>query len=131
MIFYHMGGTLYDPQMPEYGKDMKETTLEKLTVNGVTYVKEGSQGAALKPGKRHVVVVDRGWIFAGDREVREDGTIVLTQAFQVLKWSKNGFAGLCADPTAAGATLLKMEQPVEIPQDSEIFRVPVGDAWGL
>lgn len=52
-----------------------ENTIE---INGVTYVR-----ADTKPtGNRAVVVVDRGWVFAGDVE-RKDGFIYLSRALQM------------------------------------------------
>ena len=50
-----------------------------ITVDGIEY-------APVKPtpGTRAVVVVDRGWIFAGD-VTRKDGRILLTNAVHVFK----------------------------------------------
>ena len=45
-----------------------------ITVNGVEYIRADSVPAAKPNGNRAVVVVDRGWIFAGD-VTREDGRI--------------------------------------------------------
>lgn len=105
--------------------------LEKITINGVTYVKEGSVSAAPAPkGKRAVVVVDRGWIFAGDvDETSRPGRIILTRAVHVFSWSGQGFAAMVADPTTK--TDIRKCADVELPSDSEIFRVPVHDGWGI
>jgi len=40
---------------------MQSTNIEVLEVNGVKYIKEGSQVAPPKPGKRAVVVVGDGF----------------------------------------------------------------------
>lgn len=108
---------------------MQSTNIEVLEVNGVKYIKEGSQVAPPKPGKRAVVVVDRGWIFAGD-VTREGGRIKLSRAVHVLSWESVGFAGLIEDVKVAKAKL-KPVADVDMPEGAEIFCVPVGDSWGL
>lgn len=80
-------------------------------------------------GTRAVVVVDRGWIFAGD-VTRENGRIQLANALHVFKWEINGFAGLIADPKKSKADLRAILD-VDIPEGAEVFCVPVPDGWGL
>lgn len=95
---------------------------ETVVVDGVTYVRQ-------KTGNRAVVVVDRGWIFAGD--VREDGgRIRLSRALWVFRWSEVGFAKVVEDPKASGADIRRIDD-VDIPTDAEIFRVAVVPEWGL
>lgn len=79
---------------------------------------------------RAIIVVDRGWIFAGD-VTRENGRIKLDNAVWVFSWSSVGFDGVIADPKNKNVTLRKMPQPVDIPEASEIFCIPVEDGWGL
>jgi hypothetical protein len=98
--------------------------MDEITVNGETYRK-----VTAAPGKRVVLVVDRGWIFAGDLS-EQDGRLKLTRALHIINWQRNGFSGLCADPKAAGAKIDKCAD-VDVPKDCELFRVPVGDSWGL
>ena len=97
--------------------------MENLVINGIEYapVKKNS-------GTRAIVVVDRGWIFAGD-VTREGGRIKLTNALHVFKWESIGFAGMVADPKKAKADLRKVAD-VDIPYAAEIFAVPVPDGWG-
>lgn len=78
-------------------------------------------------GNRAVVVVDRGWIFAGDVR-RENGRIYLSRAVWVFKWDSVGFAAVVADPSKAD---IRHIDDVELPEVSEIFSIPVGDGWGL
>ena len=80
--------------------------------------------------QRAIIVVDRGWIFAGD-VTREGGRIKLDNAVWVFSWSSIGFDGVIADPKNKNVTLRKMPQPVDIPEASEIFCIPVKDGWGL
>ncbi len=99
-------------------------TSEVILVNGETYIK-----ASTKPkGSRAVVVVDRGWIFAGD-VTEENGRIYLDNAVWVFRWKSVGFAMVIDDPSVA--ELRKMTQRVDIPSASEVYRVPVPETWGL
>lgn len=82
------------------------------------------------PSGRAVIVVDRGWIFAGDMSVTADGYLRLENALHVFGWQSVGFAAVVADPKKARADLREVE-PVEIPMDAVIFRVPVPSTWGV
>lgn len=98
--------------------------MDNVIINGVEY-------APVKKitGKRAVVVVDRGWIFAGD-VTRENGRIKLANALHVFKWETLGFSGMISDPKKAKADLRKISD-VDIPEGAEVFCVPVSDGWGL
>ncbi len=106
------------------------TTLDQITINGKTYVPEGSATPQPIPGKRAVVVVDRGWIFAGD-VTEANGRIKLTRAVWVFRWESIGFDGVIKNPKSDKVTLKKMDTCVDIPADAEVFRTPVADDWGL
>jgi hypothetical protein len=96
-----------------------------VTINGVDCVPIAERTT----GTRAVVVVDRGWIFAGD-VTRSNGRIYLANALHVFKWESIGFAGMIADPKKAKADLRKIAD-VDIPTGAEVFCVPVKDNWGL
>jgi hypothetical protein len=81
-------------------------------------------------GTRAVVVVDRGWIFAGD-VTREGNRIFLDNAVWVFRWESIGFDGVIANPKDKNVTIRKMKNRIEIPAQSEIFSVPVSDDWGV
>ena len=99
---------------------------EKIEINGVEYVR-----ADVRPiGTRAVVVVDRGWIFAGD-VTRGNGRIRLDRAVWVFRWESVGFDGVIADPKSAKVTIRPIPNGVDLPEGAEIFLVPVDDAWGL
>ena len=104
--------------------NIQENEMQNITINGVEYAPVNKA-----TGTRAVVVVDRGWIFAGD-VARKDGRIRLTNALHVFKWESIGFAGMIADPKKAKADLRKIAD-VDLPETSEIFCVPVADGWGL
>lgn len=94
--------------------------MTNITVNGVEY-------APVQRGNRAVVVVDRGWIFAGD--VHEaDGRIRLTRAVWVFRWESVGFAAVIKDPAHAD---IRPIDDVDLPAGAEIFRIPVHESWGL
>lgn len=101
-----------------------ELKMQNVIINGVEYAPVANMS-----GTRAVVVVDRGWIFAGD-VTRENGRIRLANALHVFKWERLGFSGMIADPKAAKADLRPIAD-VDIPAGAEVFSVPVADGWGL
>lgn len=107
----------------------QKINVEKIVVDGKTYVAEDSVTPRL-PGKRAVIVVDRGWVVAGDVH-EENGRIHLSRALWIFKWESVGFDGVIANPKHQKVTLLPFPNGFNIPAGSEIFRVPVSDDWGL
>lgn len=95
-----------------------------IEINGQRYQRIAANG------NRAVVVVDRGWIFAGD-VTEENGRVYLDRAVWVFRWESVGFDGVLADPKSSKVTLRRLSTRVDIPADSEVFRVPVSDDWGL
>jgi len=70
-------------------------------------------------GNRAIVVVNSGWIFAGDTEQVDTvvgKSIRITRALHVFKWTRVD---------------LRPCDPVEVPLASVIFIVPVSETWGL
>jgi hypothetical protein len=106
---------------------MTSAELSSIFVNGVEYVRADSIPAAKPNGNRAIVVVDRGWIFAGD-VTRENGRIKLTRAVWVFRWESCGFSKVVEDPSKAD---IRPMADVDMPEASEIFCVPVTDQWGL
>jgi hypothetical protein len=100
------------------------TTPSTITIDNVKYVREDSISPKVA-GTRAVVVVDRGWIFAGDI-TRENGRIKLSRALHVFKWESIGFAKMVETAKAD----LRPIADVDLPADSEIFAIPVHDNWG-
>ena len=95
-----------------------------IQVDGVTYRREQANG------NRYVVVLDRGWIFAGDL-TENNGRILLERAVNLRHASSVGFDGALANPSSDKVTLKAMPTPVDLPADTELFRCPVADQWGL
>jgi hypothetical protein len=98
---------------------------DTITVNNIEYIRKGCVSTP-SIGNRHVVVVDRGWIFAGDL-VRENGRLKLSRAVHVFKWDSIGFPAVIATEKAD----LRPIADVDIPEGSEIFCIPVHESWGL
>ena len=80
-----------------------------------------------KTMNRAIVIVDRGWIYAGDVEER-DGRIHLSRVAWVFRWNSVGFAQVVNDPSLAD---IRPHADISIPAHREIFRVPVADDWGF
>ena len=97
-----------------------------IEINGVEYVRADTQ----QVGTRAVVVVDRGWIFAGN-VTRENGRIRLDRAVWVFRWESVGFDGMIANPESSQVSIRSMPNGVDLPEGAEIFCVPVDDSWGL
>jgi len=98
----------------------------QIQINGVEYVLTDCVLAPALSGNRAVVVVDRGWIFAGD-VTRENGRIRLSRALHVFKWESIGFAKMVETAKAD----LRPIADVDIPEGAEIFCVPVSKNWGV
>ena len=98
--------------------------MDNVVINGIEYAPVNKAN-----GNRAVVVVDRGWIFAGDL-TRKDGRILLSRALHVFRWESTGFAGMIENPKKAKADLRPVAD-VDIPEGAEIFCVPVTAEWGL
>ena len=96
--------------------------MSNVIINGIEYV----PAPAPATGTRAVVVVDRGWIFAGD-VTRENGRIRISRALHVFRWESIGFAGMVETAKAD----LRPIADVDLPEGAEIFCVPVADDWGL
>jgi hypothetical protein len=107
---------------------MTKVDVQEIVVDGETYVKRSSV-QSLPKGPRAVVVVDRGWIFAGD-VTEENGRIYLDNAVWVFRWESIGFAAVVANPKQKGVDIRPLPTRVDIPRDSEVFRLPVSADWG-
>ena len=100
----------------------------KIEINGVAYVRADLCVNPIK-GSRAVVVVDRGWVFAGN-VTRENGRLKISNAIHVFRWESIGFDGMIKSPKSNKVTLKKLDD-VDMPESSEIFSIPVSDDWGM
>lgn len=101
---------------------------ETIMIDEVKYVRADSVKAPIV-GNRAVIVVDRGWIFAGD-VTRENGRIKLSRAVHVFRWESIGFNGMLENPKSNKVTLKPLPD-VDMPADAEIFAIPVDESWGI
>lgn len=113
--------------------------IDSLTVGELKQVAKLAQGlcadgATTHTGgiesKRVVLVVDRGWIFAGDQTLTSDGYIRLTNAVHLFRWESLGFAKAVEQWKSDKVDIRKVAD-VEVPRDAVIFRVPVEAGWGI
>ena len=102
----------------------------KVTICGVEYVRADSVQPAPIPGNRYVLVLDRGWVIAGD-VLDHDGRIRVTRALHVRGWTSVGFDGMIAAPKGGNVVIKPIPSGFDCPADAELFRVPVADDWGL
>jgi hypothetical protein len=49
----------------------------------------------------------------------------------LFKWESIGFDGVIANPKSNKAVIKALPQGVDLPQNAEVFSVPVSDDWGL
>jgi len=95
-----------------------------ITINGVEYAP-----TKRTTGTRAVVVLDRGWIFAGD-VTRQDGRIYMTRVVNLFRWESVGFPAVVKDPVGSKADIRPILD-LDVPAGSEVFSIPVADDWGL
>lgn len=98
-----------------------------ITINGVEYIRADSIPTAKPNGNRAIVVIDPGWIYAGD-VTRENGRIRLSRCVWLFRWESCGFAAVVEDPSKAD---IRRHADIDIPEGAEIFSVPVSENWGL
>ena len=106
--------------------------LNTIQINGKEYVlKDSVSSASIPTGNREVVVIDRGWIFAGDVERCEvTGDLTIYNAIHVFRWESIGYTGVLENPTSDKVTLKTCPYPVKVPAGSVIFTNPVSADWG-
>ncbi|MDI7269339.1 MAG: hypothetical protein QME96_15220 [Myxococcota bacterium] len=105
------------------------TSPDRITIDGTEYVR-ADLTPIVSAGHRAVVVIDRGWIYAGD-VTEKDGRIYLDRAVWVFRWERIGLDGMIKNPKAEGVDLRPMPTRIDIPAGAEVFRLPVQAGWGL
>ena len=80
-------------------------------------------------GSGCIVVLHRGWIFAGNLTFDESGQMyTLTDAVNVRSWQSGGFGGLSKSAKTSCAVLDPCEDIVFAPS-AMIFSVPLMEGW--
>ena len=77
---------------------------------------------------RHIVVLDRGWIFVGNLTKLDDDGYMLSDCYNIRKWQSGGFGGLTQGATTAQATL-DSSRPIKFRSRAMLFCVPVSEDW--
>ena len=105
------------------------STPKTISIDSIEYIRADSVPASMPTRNRHVVVIDRGWIYAGDL-TEENGRIYLARPVWVFKWQSCGFAAVLEDPSKADIRPVNVPR-IDLPAGAEIYRVPVPDTWGV
>jgi len=84
---------------------MTEISANVLTLNGVEYIRRDSITQAYQPlGPCRIIVADRGWVFIGNCEDHEDGSVTITNCRNIRKWgTSNGLGELVNGPKTGTA----------------------------
>jgi hypothetical protein len=63
------------------------TVVETISINGVEYVKKDALVNNSAPiGEVRIIVADRGWVFVGNCQDNEDGSVTITNARNIRNW---------------------------------------------
>ena len=79
-------------------------------------------------GNRNLVVLDRGWIFAGSLTEPTPAKYLLVNVVNIRKWQKGGFGQLSKGAASAGATLDDAAD-LQFTASALLFSVPITDGW--
>ena len=53
-------------------------------------------------GDKRIIVADRGWVFVGDCEDNEDGSVTISNAKNIRRWgTSKGLGELVSGPTSS------------------------------
>lgn len=82
---------------------MTEINHNTLTLNGVEYVRKDSilAGSPVM-GDVRIVVADRGWVFVGNCQDHEDGSVTITNCRNIRKWGTTAGLGELANGPKSG-----------------------------
>jgi len=95
----------------------------------IEVVTEAAKQCEAAKGTRHLVVLDRGFIFAGNLAYNDkDDWYTLTSVVNVRKWKKNGFGGLVKSAKDAEATLDPCGT-IKFKNSALIFVAPISKDW--
>lgn len=84
---------------------MTEINHNTLILNGVEYVRKDSVNTAVPLGQKRIVIADRGWIFVGDCEDHEDGTVTISNAKNIRRWGTTQGLGELVNGPIVGQTV--------------------------
>ena len=80
---------------------MSSTSIETIKINGVDYVRADSVSSVRDIGPVRIIVADRGWVFVGNCEDNEDGSVTIRNARNIRMWgTTSGLGQLVNGPTS-------------------------------
>lgn len=82
---------------------MSDTSIETIKINGVDYVRADSVNAAVPLGQKRIVIA--GWVFVGDCQDHEDGTVTITNAKNIRRWDTTAGLGELVNGPISGETV--------------------------
>ena len=75
--------------------------LNTITINGIEYVQKGTETTPQTIGDKRIIVADRGWVFVGDCEDHEDGSVTIRNTQNIRNWgTTRGLGELVNGPIA-------------------------------
>lgn len=60
--------------------------LNTITINGIEYVQKGAEAVPQVLGDKRIIVADRGWVFVGDCEDHDDGSVTIRNTQNIRNW---------------------------------------------
>lgn len=101
--------------------------MKKEIKNAIEVLQKATANCA--QGDRHIVVLDRGWIFAGDMSLdKETNVYTLSNCVNIRKWETGGFGGLTLSAKVSKATLNECSL-IRFHASAMIFCVPIDGDW--
>lgn len=77
------------------------TAPQTITIDAVKYVREDSLTPATI-GQKRIIIADRGWVFVGDCEDHEDGTVTIRNCKNIRKWGTDAGLGQLTNGPRSG-----------------------------
>ena len=104
------------------------TTLETITINGIEYVQKSAVEATAPQnlGDKRIIVADRGWVFVGDCEDHDDGSVTIRNAQNIRNWGTTRGLGELATGPVSGKTKY---DPYGVVRCIPIVQINVTSGW--
>ena len=105
---------------------MTNINATELTINGITYVPKGTESAPQTIGDKRIIVADRGWVFVGDCEDHEDGSVTIRNTQNIRIWGTTRGLGELVNGPIAGKT---KADPYGVVRCVPIVQINVVNGW--
>ena len=100
--------------------------LNTITINGIEYVQKGTEPAPQIIGDKRIIVADRGWVFVGDCEDHEDGSVTIRNTQNIRQWGTTKGLGELLTGPVAGKTKY---DPYGVVRCIPIVQINVVNGW--